>query len=120
MDGVRPWLTQRQAAEAQQAADDAARATRDQQGQRPQSGKPPPAAALVEPWRAPLTDGPDAVWEAFVARARDNLHWVLAMSPGDAFGDRWAHMFSSGCCDCDGTPCTRFVWCLGGYCMACQ
>lgn len=65
VDAFRPWLSAQQAAQAAQ------------QGA---SGQAPP-----------LTEGPDAVWAAFIERARSNVHWAVAMSPeGDAFRTRRA------------------------------
>jgi hypothetical protein len=81
VNGIRPWLIQRAKLAAERAARpaaanaDARGAARDQQG----------AAAAQQP----PTEGPDAVWAAFIERARANIHWVLTMSPaGDAFRTR--------------------------------
>jgi hypothetical protein len=85
LDGIRPWLSQRQSAK---------------------QPLPPPPRRLPDPTNAgggdaaprqqdqarqpPLTEAPDAAWAAFIDRARSNLHWVLAMSPvGDALRTRW-------------------------------
>ena len=111
VDGIRPWiirqaLVKQQAERAAQAAagTDANRGARDQaagaaQMRKSERGPPmPPRAAQ------PLTEGPDAVWGAFIDRARTNLHWVLAMSPaGDAFRSRCRQFPSL-------TSCTTIDW----------
>ncbi len=94
LDGIRPWMIQQQA--ARQQAQKGRQQLQDQQSRsarggvdtgspgRDQAGLP----GLQQQQQA-LTEGPDAVWSAFIERARSNLHWVLAMSPiGDAFRSR--------------------------------
>lgn len=116
LEGIRPWITQQHAAKHQQQQRQAslkqqASAKQPQpppDQQRPQgklqqsaaqqrqqlqksdtvAGDKPDQSMLTMQWE-PLTEGPDAVWRAFIDRARSNLHWVLAMSPvGDALRSR--------------------------------
>lgn len=95
LDAFRPWLSAQQAAAAATAAAErpagAGGGLASVRGSFKERVDGEAGGGRQAQQSSPLTEGPDAVWAAFVERARANLHWVLAMSPvGDAFRARCA------------------------------